>query len=288
MATYAIGDIQGCYDELSALLTAVDFGPKDQLWIAGDLVNRGPKSLETLRFLKNLGSQVRCALGNHDLHLLAIHYGAVAPKRHDTIQDILNAPDREELMNWLRQQQLLVCDATLGYVMTHAGIPPCWSVQKAQKRAKEVEQVLRSEQAAEYFQNMYGNLPDLWSSKLAGWDRLRTITNYLTRMRFVTEESRLEFAAKGTLESQPMGFYPWFRLPRKDSEESALKILFGHWAALEGVTGIKGIFALDTGCVWGNHLTALRLEDQQRFSVPAQPGKTDPPPTSHYIATGKL
>jgi len=263
MATYAIGDIQGCFDELQQLLDRIQFGPDDQLWIAGDLVNRGPKSLETLRFLKQLGERARIVLGNHDLHLLAVYYGAASVKRGDTLNEILNAPDCDELMQWLRQQKLVIADEQLGYVMVHAGIPPQWSVRKARKRAKEVETVLRSTLAREYFYHMYGNRPERWHKELEGWDRLRCITNYFTRMRFCDAEGTLDFSAKGGLDTQPEGFLPWFRQPRKSQD---LAIIFGHWAALEGEAEADHVFALDTGCVWGNTLTAMRLEDRQLFS----------------------
>lgn len=283
MATYAIGDIQGCYDELQQLLAKIHFSDSDTLWVAGDLVNRGPKSLETLRFLKSLGNQAVCVLGNHDLHLLAVHYDAVKLKRNDTLRAILEAPDRQELMDWLRAQKLMASDNGTGYVMVHAGIPPCWTIRKAKKRAKEVERVLRSTLAREYFKHMYGNQPALWDAQLEGWDRLRTITNYLTRMRFCDPQGKLDFSAKGTLDTQPSGYQPWFKLPRKDTEEQHIKILFGHWAALEGEASAEHVYALDTGCVWGNKLTAMRLEDNAIFSVPALDNKPTPPPTSAYI-----
>ncbi|WP_415893423.1 symmetrical bis(5'-nucleosyl)-tetraphosphatase [Neptuniibacter sp. PT8_73] len=284
MATYAIGDIQGCYDELQALLKHINFTTSDHLWVAGDLVNRGPKSLETLRFLRDLGEQATCVLGNHDLHLLAVHYGATSSKRSDTLDEILEAPDRIELMHWLSQQKLLAHDKSLNVVMVHAGIPPCWTIRKARKRAKEVEKVLQSDQVESFFNHMYGNKPDLWSSDLSGWERLRLITNYLTRMRFCSPEGQLDFSAKGSLASQPEGYQPWFKAPRKDPAESEIRILFGHWAALEGNADADHVFALDTGCVWGNKLTALRLEDHQLFSVPAQGNKPKPPPTSTYLS----
>ena len=283
MATYAIGDIQGCFDELKQLLELVSFSDNDHLLIAGDLVNRGPNSLETLRYIKNLGDQATVVLGNHDLHLLAVHYGAVTPKRADTIHDIIEAPDRQELMNWLRKQKLMASCKEHNAVLVHAGIPPCWTIKKARKRAKEVESVLKSTLAREFFQHMYGNKPDKWSAKQEGWDRLRLITNYFTRMRFCTPDGKLDFSAKGTLDSQPPGHRPWFTLPRKAPDEESIQILFGHWAALEGAAEAENVYALDTGCVWGNKLTALRLEDKQLFSVPAKEPKFTPPPTSHYL-----
>ncbi|WP_286239848.1 symmetrical bis(5'-nucleosyl)-tetraphosphatase [Neptuniibacter halophilus] len=269
MATYAIGDIQGCFDEFMALLEKIRFSADDRLWIAGDLVNRGPKSLETLRFIKQLGDQCSCVLGNHDLHLLALYYGTSPVKRSDTLTPILEAEDRHELMDWLRRQKLLVLDKEQQVAMVHAGIPPCWTIRKARKYAKEVEQTLQSDQIHAFLGNMYGNQPDHWDSDLRGWERLRLITNYLTRMRFCSDQGRLDFSAKGPLSSQPAGYSPWFKLPRKDPQEQSIRILFGHWAALEGEAEAENVFALDTGCVWGNRLTALRLDDHQIFSVTA-------------------
>ncbi len=263
MATYAIGDIQGCYDQLQQLLEQIEFSDADRLWIAGDLVNRGPNSLDTLRFLKELGERATIVLGNHDLHLLAVHYGKTHQRRSDTLQAILDAPDREELMHWLRHQPLLAVDKELGYAMVHAGIPPAWSLKTARKRAKEVEEVLQSELAEEYFANMYGNQPDRWHPELTGWDRLRLITNYFTRMRFCDDAGTLELKAKGGLDTQPEGFQPWFHHERKADR---YPILFGHWAALEGYAESDNVFALDTGCIWGNQLTAMRLEDRALFS----------------------
>jgi len=263
MAIYAVGDIQGCFDELMALLEMVQFNDNDTLWVAGDLVNRGPKSLETLRYLKSLGERAVIVLGNHDLHLLAVYYGSVSRKRSDTLDEILDAPDAAELMDWLRSQRLAHYDAGLNYFMSHAGLPPTWNVKQAIKRAGEVEEIIKGPLAQEYFDNMYGNLPNRWEKGLLGWDRLRLITNYLTRMRFCDSDGTLDFKAKGGLDSQPNGFLPWFRQPRKDSSAA---VLFGHWAALEGRTDTEGVHALDTGCVWGNALTAMRLEDQQLFS----------------------
>lgn len=272
MATYAIGDLQGCYDPLIRLLDRVGFSDSDTLWFAGDLVNRGPQSLECLRFVKSLGKRAKVSLGNHDLHLLAIHHGAVPVKRHDTLDEILLASDRDELMHWLQQQKLFVQSKKLGYAMTHAGIPPHWTIKQTKQRAKEVEQVLRSPLAIEFFRNMYGNQPDCWNDQLVGWPRLRTITNYLTRMRFCDPTGRLEFDSKEGLDSQPMGYLPWY-IYRKPE---ALKILFGHWAALGGSVPNADIEALDTGCVWGNSLTAFQLETQKRTSCqcPSQPHLT--------------
>ncbi len=268
MATYAIGDIQGCYAEFTALLEVIKFSSDDRLWVAGDLVNRGPESLATLRHLMSLGKQAKIVLGNHDLHLLAIHYGTTHPRRSDTLEAVLNAPDRSQLMEWLRHQPLVVRDKKLGYAMVHAGIPPKWSLKKALRHAREVEQVLQSTLAREFFRHMYGNKPDRWAESLEGWERLRIITNYFTRMRFCNAKGRLDFSVKGGLDSQPAGFKPWFEHHGKALTKQ--RILFGHWAALEGEAAHDNVYALDTGCVWGNKLTAMRLEDKQLFSVDSQ------------------
>ena len=269
MATYAVGDLQGCCDELIKLLDQIGFTDSDTLWLAGDLVNRGPKSLEALRLVHSLGDRARCVLGNHDLHLLALHTGAAPAKKHTSLHAILKAPDRDELMNWLLTRPLLVEDNALGYVMTHAGIPHIWSLDQARTYAQEIEQILQSDRAKKFFRHMYGNHPDNWSDDLAGWDRIRAITNYLTRMRFIRADGTLDFSASGGLDTQPEGFLPWFQQPR--SKPIPLKQLFGHWAALdEGATDHSPVTALDTGCVWGNRLTAMRLDDGKMYSCQCQ------------------
>lgn len=268
MATYAIGDIQGCYAELCELLEAVSFSSDDTLWLCGDLVNRGPQSLETLRFVKQLGAQAITVLGNHDLHLLAVYHQHARCKRSDTLTPILEANDCDELMHWLQQQPLVHCDTALNFALVHAGIPPQWSLQDALSYAGEVESTLRSKHAHKYFKAMYGNQPDQWDPTLEGMARLRVITNYLTRMRFCTAHGQLEFASKGGLETQPEGFLPWYQHPHRATAQT--RIAFGHWAALEGQVHQENIFALDTGCVWGGKLTALRLDDLQYFSVASQ------------------
>ena len=267
MATYAIGDIQGCFDELQNLLDVIAFNKDDTLWLCGDLVNRGPKSLETLRFIKQLDHQAVSVLGNHDLHLLAIHNGAVKKKKSDTLNAILSAPDRNELMSWLQKQPLLHSDATLNFTMVHAGIPPSWSTKKAQQLASEVESVLNSSLAKTFFDHMYGNTPNQWDDKLKDWDRLRLITNFFTRMRFCTSKDKLEFASKGGLETQPNGFLPWYKHKHRKTAEQ--RIVFGHWAALQGKTDTANVYALDTGCIWGEKLTALRLDDLSYFDTPS-------------------
>ncbi|MDF2181431.1 symmetrical bis(5'-nucleosyl)-tetraphosphatase [Neptuniibacter sp. CAU 1671] len=267
MAVYAIGDIQGCYDALLRLLDKLKFSGDDQLWVAGDLVNRGPQSLETLRFLKQMDSQVQCVLGNHDLHLLAVYHNRDHSKRKDTLDPILHSHDNDELMAWLQQLPLLVTDAEGQYCMTHAGLPPCWSIAEAQALANEVETVLRSDQAQTYFDAMYGNDPACWHPDLEGPTRWRVITNYLTRMRFCKADGTLNFSHKGPAGDMPEGFSPWYLFPRKSPADDKVNLIFGHWASLMGQVEQPHLFALDTGCVWGHQLTALRLDDHRIISV---------------------
>lgn len=263
MARYAIGDIQGCFKSLKGLLARLSFNPlHDELWFAGDLVNRGPDSLECVRFIKNLGASARVVLGNHDLHLLAIHASEQSPKRKDTLLQILQAPDCDELMLWLRQQALMVWDAESDFVMVHAGIPAMWSISEAFKLSQEVSAVLKSDHHVDFFEVMYGNDPDNWSNNLTGMTRLRVITNYFTRMRFIRSDGALDFSAKETLDSAPDGFIPWFQEARTEQTT----ILFGHWAALTGVTKNAQFQALDTGCVWGGSLTAMNIDTGERTS----------------------
>lgn len=263
MASYAVGDIQGCLQPLTQLLELARFCPKsDTLWVAGDLVNRGPQSLETLRFIKNLPS-TKVVLGNHDLHLLAAAKGHKTLGKKDTLTQILMAPDKQELLGWLQQQSLIHHDKALGYTMVHAGIPPTWSISKTIALANEVETVLRSPDSDNYFRHMYGNTPSQWDDGLKSVERLRVITNYLTRMRFCNAKGTLELETKTDV--APPGFDAWFRF------ESHLckgeQIIFGHWASLLGNTGEDNFIALDTGCVWGGRLTMMRLEDKQIFSL---------------------
>ncbi len=257
MATYAIGDLQGCYDELQLLLKKINYNPdRDQLWFAGDLVNRGPKSLETLRFVKQHASA--CVLGNHDLHLLAGACHKKFRRRKDTLDDILDAPDRDELIHWLRQQPLMHHDTTSGFSMIHAGLPPQWDLQLAKRCANEVESVLRGEDYPSFFEQMYGNQPDLWSDDLDGLDRLRFITNCFTRLRFCTQEGHLALDEKGQPGSPAPDLQPWFTWQQRRSKD--LKILFGHWSTLGAYEG-ENVYALDTGCLWGGSLTALKIGD---------------------------
>jgi len=269
MATYAIGDIQGCYNAFQALLNKIQFNPhQDTLWIAGDLVNRGDNNVDTLRFIKQLGSSAKVVLGNHDLHLLAHAYGVRALHPSDTLQDILAAPDKDSLLHWLQQQPLMHYDALFNVAMTHAGIPPIWGIKKALRRAHEVETVLRdSTLAPNFFFNMYGNQPDTWNKTLTGTDRLRIITNYFTRMRFCDANGKLELATKNNPNNAPAKFAPWFSHPSPKWQGTTL--VFGHWAALEGKTDTPSCIALDTGCVWGGSLTAYCLENKKTYSVNA-------------------
>lgn len=268
MATYAIGDVQGCFAELQNLLEAIGFDPKqDVLWFTGDLVNRGPQSLEVLRFIKNLGHQHVAVLGNHDLHLLAVHYGVRELQRKDTLSAILDAPDRVELMDWLRTRPLFHHDAQ-GYAMAHAGMAPMWQIADAKSVAQEVEQALQSASPEKFLQHMFGNTPDKWSEELNGVDRLRCIVNYFTRMRYCHADGRLDFSYKGTIADRPAELSPWFDVISRANAHD--KIIFGHWAALNGHADAPNVYPLDTGCAWGNELTAMRLGDEKRFSVKAK------------------
>ena len=271
MATYAIGDIQGCYRELLELLELIAFDPaRDSLWLTGDLVNRGPDSLATLRYIRQLGARAITVLGNHDLHLLAIAASGEKPKRKDTLDAILAAPDRDELLDWLRRQPLLHVDVGTGYAMVHAGLAPQWSIPQARELAAEVSEVLCSDNYPEYFRHMYGDGPCRWREELHGWERLRCITNYLTRMRFCNEKGELALRAKGAPGSQPPGYSPWYALPTRRNRD--LTILFGHWSQLpiEDPEALEnGVRPLDSGCLWGGRLTAMRLEDQRYFSIPS-------------------
>lgn len=265
MSTYAIGDIQGCYEPLQQLLELIHFNEStDTLWFTGDLVNRGPNSLSVLRFIKQLKGSHRIVLGNHDLHFLAVAHGAHPGWEEDTFQDILQAPDRDELIAWLLQQPLLQHDSTLGYTMIHAGLASQWNLHTAQLLAREVENNLQKN-PSEFLAHMYGNEPNDWRDDLQGWDRLRCITNYLTRARFCYPDGRLELKDKNTTLDRANKLIPWFQIPHRLNQD--LNIIFGHWAALGGITHTPNVYALDTGCVWGFSLTAMRLEDQERISI---------------------
>ncbi len=262
MAVYAVGDLQGCLQPLKCLLERVRFDPAvDRLWLVGDLVNRGPESLETLRYLYAMRDALVCVLGNHDLHLLAAWHNVERLKKTDTLREILEAPDADQLLDWLRQQKLLHYDEQRGVALVHAGIPPQWTLGKALALAAEVEEVLRDDARLKlYLDGMYGNEPNKWSNKLGGVERLRVITNYFTRMRFCTAEGKLDFKNKDGPDSAPKGYKPWFAYKGRRSRH--VDIIFGHWAALEGRCSQPGVIALDTGCVWGGAMTLYNVDSR--------------------------
>lgn len=268
---YVIGDVQGCFEALKALLKEIRFDPdQDFIWFAGDLVARGENSLGVLRFVKKLADRgvATTVLGNHDLTLLAGARGLKEIKDKDQTRDVIDAIDSDELIDWLRKQPLCVCPNE-STIITHAGIPHLWSAEKTQALAKEVEAVIQHEDFAvmDYFlAEMFGKEPALWSDVLQGNERLRCIVNYLTRMRLTDAEGRLEFSFKDSLDDpMPAGFKPWFEYVSAAAETH--QIIFGHWAALQGKTISAQIQNVDGGCVWGHQLVAYRLEDQQLFTV---------------------
>jgi bis(5'-nucleosyl)-tetraphosphatase (symmetrical) len=265
MSNYIIGDVQGCFDELMALLELIDYSPQqDCLWFCGDLVNRGPKSLEVLRFISKL-KHTRCVLGNHDLHLLAVWQGAATPSRQDTLDAILSAPDCNNLLNWLRHQPLFIFDKTLKVMMVHAGLAPCWDIETATALNQEVIQQLQGKAWPTLLQYLYGNQPDTWSESLQGWDRYRCIINTFTRLRFCTISGTMALDLSGPPGSQGDTLVPWYTAYK--AKPLNTKIFFGHWAALNGLLQGPQLFSVDTGCVWGGHLTAVRVEDQRHFKV---------------------
>ena len=263
MATYAIGDIQGCFEALQRLLEKIDFdGRRDRLWLVGDLVNRGPQSLEVLRFVKSLGSAAITVLGNHDLHLIMLSEGSSKLRDDDTLERILAAEDRDELLAWLRALPLMHVENN--FAMVHAGLLPQWTVKKARTLAGEVEAALRASNYRQFLAHMWGSEPAAWREDLTGWARLRVIVNAMTRMRFCSPEGTMEFRTKGELASAPPGYLPWFEAPNRHSAEHIL--ITGHWSAL-GLTITPNLLTLDSGCLWGGHLSAVRLEDRQVFQV---------------------
>lgn len=274
MATFAIGDLQGCYDPLARLLDYLDFSPeRDRLWFVGDLVNRGPQSLEVLRFVKGLGHAAVTVLGNHDLHLVMQAAGFGKANKEDTLAEILAAPDRDDLLAWLRGRPLFHVED--GWGMVHAGLLPCWDVVQAQALSDEVSAALTAPSYLDFLAHMWGSEPDAWRDNLAGWDRLRVVVNAMTRMRFVTPDGRMEFRApgsKGPPERGPVGCMPWFEAPGRKSADHTL--VCGHWSAL-GFRQTDNLLALDTGCLWGGSLTAVRLEDRRVFQLPC--GQSSPP-----------
>ncbi|AWP34043.1 bis(5'-nucleosyl)-tetraphosphatase (symmetrical) ApaH [Pantoea eucalypti] len=268
MSTYLIGDVHGCYDELRALLQQVDFNPEqDTLWLTGDLVARGPGSLEVLRYVKSLGDAVRLVLGNHDLHLLAVYAGISRNKPKDRLTPLLEADDADELINWLRRQPLLQVDEEKKLVMGHAGITPQWDIETAKKCAREVEAVLASDSYPLFLDAMYGDMPNNWSEDLTGLARLRFSTNALTRMRYCFPNGQLDMICKDAPESALPPLKPWFNIAGPVARDYT--IVFGHWASLEGKGTPEGIIGLDTGCCWGGTLTLLHWETQRYVVQPS-------------------
>lgn len=267
MAIYAIGDIQGCFDEFQELLEKFCFNPiKDQLWLAGDLVNRGPKSLEVLRFVRALGEPHKIVLGNHDLRLLALWAQGKSMATEDTLHAILQASDCDDLCHWLRHQPLLVEEQRLNFMMVHAGVLPQWSEAQVRSHAHEVEQALQSANHQKCLSVIYNNADNLWREDLTGLSRWRTLVNVFTQLRYCDADGVMALTEKGSLGSQSPGLLPWYAYSFRKTRER--RIVFGHWAALEGaVLGEYNVFALDAGCVWGKKLRALRLDDLQVFEV---------------------
>ncbi len=262
MATWAIGDIQGCDDELVRLLDALALGPDDRLWFCGDLVNRGGQSLAVLRRVKALGERALVVLGNHDLSLLAV----AERKREDQarvnpeLREVLFAPDRDELLGWLRRQKLLHLDRELGWLLVHAGLFPRWTVAQAVDAAREIEERLHGEGYRRLLRQLFGNKPDLWNPRLRGIDRLRAGINVFTRMRYCDVRGRIAFGDKGPPGTQRPGLYPWFAVPGQVQRD--VRVVCGHWSTLGRFAGI-GVYMIDTGCVWGGALTALRLDSAE-------------------------
>ena len=262
MATYAIGDIQGCYDPLQRLLDQLRFDPAhDSLWCVGDLVNRGPQSLEVLRFVKALGASAITVLGNHDLHLLAMDAGHGRQHKGDTLDAVLAASDRDELLHWLRHQRLAWRED--GYLLVHAGVLPGWTVDDTMRLAAEAEAALQHDDYREFFAQMYGNTPYAWQESLTGMERLRTIVNVFTRLRYCTPNGEMDFHQKGAPGTQPAHLLPWFDVAGRHTTDTT--VIFGHWSTL-GLIARSNLMALDTGCLWGGRLTTIRLEDREVFA----------------------
>ena len=280
MPIYAIGDVQGCYRELRSLLRECGFDARrDRLWFVGDLVNRGPASIEVLRFVADLGDRAQTVLGNHDLHLVASARGIRPLGARDTFQDVLDAADGEALVDWLRELPVIHRDPERGFVMVHAGIAPAWTIEDALVHGAELSQALRVPDHPRLLAGMYGNEPDAWQETLTGLDRLRFITNAFTRMRYCRRDGRLDFSETGPLGTQNPSLVPWFEL--RDADADGSRIVFGHWATLQVEAALprdRHVRHVDTGCVWGGSLTALRLEDDREFSVGCESGVRLPAP----------
>jgi len=270
MATYAIGDVQGCFEQLQQLLKHIGFDPAaDRLRFAGDLVNRGPRSLDVLRFVRALGDSAISVLGNHDLHLLATAKGERRVSKGDTFGEILQAPDCEELLDWLRRRPLMHENPESGLVLVHAGLSPQWSLERARHCARELEEVIRGPRLKSFLKHMYGNEPRRWDGDLTGHARLRYITNAFTRMRYCTPDGTLDFSEKNPPGRQSAELLPWFAVPQRRNR--GVPVVFGHWATLQiehELDPAFGVHHIDTGCVWGGPLSALREDDGMMFSVP--------------------
>ncbi|MFP4603499.1 MAG: symmetrical bis(5'-nucleosyl)-tetraphosphatase [Halochromatium sp.] len=265
MSTYAIGDIQGCYDELRRLLDKAGFDPtKDKLWCVGDLVNRGPDSLAVVRWIKALGERAVVVLGNHDLHLLAVALADARLGKKDTLDALLAAPDRDELLHWLRHRPLLHHSEKKQFTMLHAGLPPQWDLAQARACARELEDVLRGPDHVAFLQQMYGNEPGRWSDDLSGLERLRFIVNCFTRLRWCTADGELLLQEKGDLEQAGPGALPWFRVPGRRTRDD--RLLFGHWSTI-GFLAEHNCWALDSGCVWGGRLSAVRVRRKKPLTL---------------------
>ena len=265
---YLVGDVQGCCGALDRLLAKIGFSPsRDHVFVLGDLVNRGPQSLETLRRLRGFGDSATCLLGNHDLNLLAVAQGVRRPHRGDTIAEILDAPDRDEWLAWLRQRRMAVHEQ--GWLMVHAGVVPQWDAAQTMALAAEVEALLRSDALAEFLPLMYGDQPARWSESLAGPERWRFVINVLTRARFVAADGTLDLTTKDGADGAPPGFFPWFEVPQRRTQ--GVPIAFGHWATL-GLVNRPDLLALDTGCVWGRQLSAMRIDGGRRELVQVECG----------------
>ncbi|MEX0429879.1 symmetrical bis(5'-nucleosyl)-tetraphosphatase [Spiribacter insolitus] len=259
MADYAIGDVHACLDPLRRLLERLQFDPvRDRLWFTGDLVGRGPQAAETLRFIRDLGEAAESVLGNHDLHCLAVAAGHGRRRRNDRLEPLLEAPDAVDLLDWLRHRPLLT-EPERGLALVHAGIPPQWDLATARQCAREAENQLRGEASDTLFANLYGNEPASWSAELSGWPKLRFIINAFTRMRFCRADGRLDFSDNGPPEEAPDGLYPWYETPGRRLQAEETTVISGHWSRL-GCRQGPGYAALDTGCLWGGQLTAMRID----------------------------
>ena len=257
MAVYAIGDIQGCFSELEQLLTSINFSANtDQLWFVGDLVNRGPQSLETIQFVRTLGDTAKCVLGNHDIHLIACHAGVQTCKPSSSLNQILQHHQADEMIDWLRFQPLLYHDSHLDWLMVHAGLIPQWDLATAKSCAKEIESQLKSDNYIDFLRHAYGDTPNQWHSELSEQDRWRVSLNAFTRLRFCDKQGRMNFSYKGQMGKQDKHLFAWFDVPRQSED---LNIIFGHWSAL-GLKQSPNLLGLDTGCLWGSQLTAARID----------------------------